>query len=373
MSIVRRLEQRDVREHDKVSSQAFVYSCDINDKNSVLPSEIMLGAFFDDNRTLMADMEIGDRKCIYGNSVLRCAAVGGVASKPEYRGKGAVKALFSELFKENWDISILYPFSDAYYRRLGYESIGRALKITFPFKELCGVSRVSGCTLFEGENGDKLLKIYNGYARKNNLCFIREDLSAYSDNPYESCQYTYFFDKSYVTFSTSRQDSTVYVKEIIYLDREALEQALGFLRNFEGNYDTLVFEKLPFNTPIVGYIADESKAELICKSTGAARIINVENVLKAHRYPEAEGSFIIEIQDNGIFEVKYKNTKADVVRADSKNPEVSMNINAASKIILSGISSVEEAEYMHGITIRSEDSDFFKAFPKNDGFLNDEF
>lgn len=373
MSIVRRLEQCDVREHDKVSSQAFVYSCDINDKNSVLPSEIMLGAFLDDNKTLMADMEIGDRKCVYGDSVLRCAAVGGVASKPEYRGKGAVKALFSELFNEDWDISILYPFSDAYYRKFGYESVGRTLKIKLPFRELCGVNRVSGGTLFEGENGSKLLEIYNGYAKKNNLCFIREDLSAYSDKPYESCQYTYFFNKSYVTFSTSRRDSTVYVKEIIYLDREALEQALGFLRNFEGNYDTLVFEKLPFNTPIVGYIADESKAELICKSTGAARIINFEKVLKAHRYPETAGSFVIEIQDNGTFEVKYGNTKAGVIRADGKKPEVSMNINTASKIILSGISSVEEAEYMRGITVYNKNSDFFKAFPKNNGFLNDEF
>ncbi|MBR6940240.1 MAG: GNAT family N-acetyltransferase, partial [Clostridia bacterium] len=119
--IIRYLTQDDITEHDKISSQAFSYSCEIGDPDSVLPCEKVLGAFDDDNKTLFADFEIHEKKCYYDGGLLNCAAIGGVAAKPEHRGKGAVRELFERLFsEENYDISILYPFSEEYYRKLGY-------------------------------------------------------------------------------------------------------------------------------------------------------------------------------------------------------------------------------------------------------------
>ena len=372
--IIRELTPEDVREHDKVSSQAFVYDCDIDDKNSVLPEEIMLGAFLPDWKTLMADMEIVDRRCTFGNGTVRCAAVGGVASKPEFRGRGAVTGLFEALFcDERWDISILYPFSSAYYRRLGYESVGRTLSITVPFRELKGIERNSDAVLFEGENPQELLDIYNSYAEKYNLCFLRDNTDAYSAEPYKSCQYTYICDgKSYVTFSLDRAKRTVSVKEIIYTDKQSLEKALGFLRNYEGNYDTVIFEKLPLDTPIVNYISDDKKAEMICSSTGAARIHNFRNVLAARLYPEEKGSFAVEI-DGTLYDVSFCGGKAEVNEGLKKMPEVSLSVNAASKILLSGVDGKKEAEFINGVKIFNDNSDFFRAFPKKDAFFNDEF
>ena len=372
--IIRELTPEDVREHDKVSSQAFVYDCDIDDKSSVLPEEIMLGAFLSDGKTLMADMEIVDRRCSFGDGTLRCAAVGGVASKPEHRGKGAVKGIFEALFcDERWDISILYPFSSAYYRRLGYESVGRVLSITVPFKEIRGIERTSDAVLFEGENPQELLDIYNCYAKNNNLCFLRDDIRAYSSEPYQSCQYTYICDKkSYVTFSLDRAKRTVSVKEIIYTDKPSLEKALGFLRNFEGNFDTLVFGKLPLATPITNYISDDKKAEMKFYSVGAARIHNFRNVLAAHSYPGGKGSFSAEI-DGVLYDVSYSDGKAEITEGLKKMPDVSLSVNAASMILLSGVDGIREAEFINGVKIFNKNSDFFRAFPKNDAFFNDEF
>lgn len=372
--IIRELTPEDVREHDKVSSQAFVYDCDIDDKSSVLPVEIMFGAFLPDWKTLMADMEIVDRKCTFGDGTLRCAAVGGVASKPEYRGRGAVTGLFEALFcDERWDISILYPFSSAYYRRLGYESIGRALQITVPFKELKGIERNSDAVLFEGENPQELLNIYNEYAKQCNLCFVRDNIDAYSAEPYKSCQYTYICDKkSYVNFSLDRAKKTLSVREIVYTDKPSLEKALGFLRNFEGNYDTMVFGKLPLDTPIVNYISNDKKAEIKCYSVGAARIHNVANVLKAHKYPDGKGNFSVEV-DGKLYTVEYADGKAEVSEGLKIMPDVSLSINAASKILLSGVKGVCEAEYINGVKIFNKASDFFRAFPENDAYLNDDF
>ena len=97
--IIRYLTQDDITEHDKISSQAFSYSCEIGDPASVLPADKVLGAFDDDNKTLFADMEILDKSCYYGSGLLTCAAVGGVAAKPEHRGKGTGHECFYALEK----------------------------------------------------------------------------------------------------------------------------------------------------------------------------------------------------------------------------------------------------------------------------------
>lgn len=370
--IVRRLNADDVREHDKVSSQAFVYDCDINDESSVLPEEIMLGAFLDDGKTLMADIEIADRKCTFFGDTLRCAAVGGVASKPEHRGKGAVKAIFNELYKaEDWDISILYPFSTGYYSKLGYESIGRALSLTVPFSVLKNIERNSEAVLYEG--GGDILKIYNEYAKKTHLCFIRENLEAYPQEPYKDGVYTYVWkDRSYVMFSIDRPNKIVNVKELVYLDKEAFEKILGFLRNFEGNQETLIFGKLPLDTPVLNYISDEKKTVQKCYSVGAARIHNIENVLKKIKYPEGKGGFVIKA-DGRIFEVNYSGGRGEVVADSGKEPEFIFSINAASRVLLSGVNGERELEYIDGAEIIKSNPDFYRAFTKKDAYLNDDF
>ena len=95
--IIRWLTQNDVVQHDKISSQAFVYACDVHDPASALPCEKVLGAFDDDNETLLADFEIHEKQCHFDGGLLTCAAVGGVAAKPEHRGKGYGKALLNQL------------------------------------------------------------------------------------------------------------------------------------------------------------------------------------------------------------------------------------------------------------------------------------
>ena len=370
--IIRELKSDDVREHDKVSSQAFVYDCDINDESSVLPTETMLGAFCDDGKTLMADIEIEDRKSTFFDGTLRCAAVGGVASKPEHRGKGAVKNIFNVLFEdERWDFSILYPFSAAYYSRLGYESLGRAITLTVPFSCFAAIERNSEAVLYEG--GRDILDIYNKYAAETHICFLRDSLDAYPTEPYRESRYAYVWrDRAYVNFSIDRPKKTVNVKEIVYLDKESLLKILGFLRNFEGNQDTLIFEKLPLDTPIMNLVSDEKKCAVKCYSAGAARIHNVENVLKKIKYPEEKGAFAVKV-GNEIFAVSFENGRGEVKKDSGAKPDVSFNINAASRVLLCGVNGRKELEYINGAEIIRDNPDFYRAFPKKDGFLNDDF
>ena len=369
--IIRFLTQNDIAEHDKVSSQAFSIACDIFDKGSVLPTENVLGAFDDDNKTLFADLEIIDRKCNFDGSILSCAAIGGVAAKPEHRGKGAVKELFRYIAEsDKYDVSILYPFAEEYYRKIGYERIGNSISATVPFEELSKIKRNNDVTMFEGKDGKKLLEIYNKCAAKYNLSFIRDDYSAFSDKPYLSKKYTYIWkNNAFATITVDRDKSILNVEEIYYDSCESMLGIIGFLRNFEGNQRTVCFSKIPQNSSIVNFISDIKHCNIRLHSTGAAKILNVENVLRAKKYPALSGSFSLGIGEE-IYSVEYSPNGVEINKCKNGEYDVAMDSNIASRVLLSGII---RDEYIPGFIVSNYESDFFRVFTPKTSFFTDGF
>ena len=367
--IIRLLTPNDVVEHDKISSQAFSYSCDIHEPASVLPCEKVLGAFDDDNKTLFADFEIHERKCNYDGGILTCAAIGGVAAKPEHRGKGAVKALFDYLFRENaYDVSILYPFSETYYRKYGYERVGNSVEITCPFSEISEIRRNNDVKLYEGNDADRLLEIYNRCAQKYNLSFVRENADAFSDKPYFSKNYTYIWkNNSFATIQIDRAKSTVFVSELYFDSCESLLGIMGFLRNFESNQKYFCIQRVPEDSPLLNFLPDLRRCDIQLHNTGSARVMNVEKILRLHEYPVQDGEFTLQICDD-IFHVTYSKTGVEIDKDQLRAPDLITDINTASRILLSGLA---HAAYIPNLTIKNARSDFFQAFPPKTAFFTD--
>lgn len=384
--ILRRLTDEDSREHNKVASQAYAFGCDIN-SNAGLTDAQVIGAF--EGESLMADMRITDAENYFEGSILTCAGVGGVASKPEYRNRGAVRKLFEaffngEMIDKKYDISILYPFSESYYRKFGYEIMSKRLELTVPFKELGSAPRNSDVELYDGSQRDELCRLYNSAARKFNLAFKRDGDCGFSPDPYASARYTYMWKnaegefRSLVNFSVDRPNKIIYVEEIYYLDREALAGALGFLRNYEGNQETVIFKNLPLNTPVLNFISNEKPIIQKGFNMGCARIIDVESVLNRKKYPEEHGHFSVQIAgdtveaNNAVFSVEYEKGKAEVKRTDGE-PDFILEPTAAAKIILSGVAGEDAFSYMNGAKALSNNGDFFKAFNVRNTFFCDGF
>ncbi len=366
---IRFLTQDDVAEHNKISSQAFVYACEVNDPASVLPCPKVLGAFDDDDQTLLADFELQERTCYYDGGLLTCAAIGGVAAKPEHRGKGAVTALFQHLFREKqYDISILYPFSEPYYRKLCYERAGCSVSVTVPFSGLSHIPRNQDAALYEGADAAGLLAAYNRCAERYNLCFVRETAEAFSANPYASQCFTYLWkNRALAAFSVDRGKSTVFVKELYFDSCESMRGILGFLRNFEANQKYVCFENLPADTPLLRYVQDMKQCDVRLHPVGAVRILNVEAVLKAHRYPPKDGVFTIAIE-NETYRVAHTAKGVSVEKDARFTPEVSMDVGWASQALLCGLT---DADYCPGLTVHDPASDFFLSFPPKTTFFSD--
>lgn len=384
--IIRKLTDADSREHNKVASQAYAFGCDINSNANLTDSQV-IGAF--DGDRLMADMCITDAENYFEGNVLSCAGVGGVASKPEYRNRGAVRKLFEALFDgelldKHYDISILYPFSEAYYRKFGYEIMSRSLELTVPFKEFSQIPKNSDVELFDESNIDKLCKLYNKSASKLNLAFRRNGNCRFSANPYRDARYTYMWKnsdgeaRSLATYSVDRPNRKINVDEIYYLDREALEGIIGFLKCYEGNQETVIFKKLPVNTPVLNLIDNEKQITQKSFNMGCARIIDVESVLNKKRYPDEHGHFNIQIigdsieANNAVFSVEYENGKTEVNRTNS-NADFILEPTAAAKIILSGIDGINGFEYIRKAEMINFNKDFFKAFNIRNTFFCDQF
>lgn len=376
--ITRKLyKEKDFQQFSEVSASAFIH----NAEETTFDEDIdIFGAFINDGKTLISQIECEFKENWYCGKTITCAAIGGVASKPEYRRSGGVRETFNAVFEnalnKGADISILYPFSLEYYRKFGYETISRYIFAECSFKTFEKIERFSDVVLLTEDNKDIIEKIYNTVAAKNNMMFARPDAKNFCTSAYKECRYTYFIDDGksmgYVYLIPDRAKRIINVEEIIFTDKTALMKLLGFLKIYDGNYEFINFNKLPVNSPVLELISDENK--LIKRSLhhgGAGRILNIENILKATVYPEKKGEFSLKITDaqiecnNGIFSVKYENGKGYITKSNSGNYDIALDIRAASRIILGreGLTA-DEISYMENTELKTDCYDFLRAFPK---------
>ena len=84
------------------------------------------GAFTEDG-TLAARMVNNKFDFVIDGNSVKAGGIGGVATIPEYREQGAVRDIFRELLPEAYRsgevISTLFPFNQAFYRKMGYEVV----------------------------------------------------------------------------------------------------------------------------------------------------------------------------------------------------------------------------------------------------------
>ncbi len=376
--ITRKLcKEKDFQQFSEVSASAFIH----NAEETTFDEDIdIFGAFINDGKTLISQIECEFKENWYCGKTITCAAIGGVASKPEYRRSGGVRETFNAVFEnalnKGADISILYPFSLEYYRKFGYETISRYIFAECSFKTFEKIERFSDVVLLTEDNKDIIEKIYNTVAAKNNMMFARPGAKNFCTSAYKECRYTYFIDDGksmgYVYLIPDRAKRIINVEEIIFTDKTALMKLLGFLKIYDGNYEFINFNKLPVNSPVLELISDENKLIKRClHHGGAGRILNIENILKATVYPEKKGEFSLKITDaqiecnNGIFSVKYENGKGYITKSNSGDYDIALDIRAASRIILGreGLTA-DEISYMENTELKTDCNDFLRAFPK---------
>ncbi len=384
--IIRKLGQNDISQHNEVSSSSFIWK--VRETDDSLPEGILLGAFKDDNKTLMSTLECITFSTYFGSGVLKCLGIGGVATKPEYRRGGLVRALFDKAYcmstEHGWDFSLLSPFSTAYYRKFGYETVMWHISAKAAYSSLSHIDRCFDVELVTENNVSELIRLYNGIAKSSDLLVVREDGKDFFHEPFSKCEYTYMYKKNgegrgFVSFKIDRSQSLLSVNEIYFYDSEALLGLLGFLRVYEGNLKYIEFSRLPATTPLIGVIG-EPRAFTISLSPGnSGRILNMESVLSANVYPKEYGGFSFLSLDSvpacsGVFCVEYENGKCQITRGSGGDYDFSVSPGAAARLFLSGEGLPENLlSFVDGFEKKRDITAFVRAFPRKSADFNKGF
>jgi predicted acetyltransferase len=387
--IIRPLRPDENYKCSSVGSIAYSFSSDLNEEaQNELKSEVF-GAFSDDGETIMATIYPNSYYSNYCGTYLPSVGIGSVATLPEYRRCGCIRAIFDEIFRiapeRGWATSFLYPFSYTYYRQFGYERVIQKKTIRIPVSVLNIFERNTNAVLYDNISriGD-ILKVYEKYAIRYNMMFRRDEKShAYSTEPHKSKKWTYIWynkEGAPVSYATITVDNgCLNVKELAYSDKAGLCGIIGFLRMFEGQVHEFYFSDLPIDSELDYIINSYSECDYKLHNSAMGRVLLADTLLRFNKYPNEPGHFRLRVNDtldynNGVYEVEYADGKSEVKKHADGEYDIAADIPSLSRIMFGCDSyDAEKAVYLSGITLNNDADDFFRAFPKRKHHLHDYF
>ncbi len=381
---IRLIKPEEAIDYHKISAASFIWKFNKDEDNKLeVP---ILGAFNEKN--LIAGVELFDFKCNYCGNLINTLVLSGVCSQPEYRGMGAVRAIFEEVGRSAVEKDIvagfLSPFSIEYYEKFGYSNLNCLFTVSVPFKNLIHIPHDNKVELYTGEQLGELCELHNKCAFQENLITLREDEKHFCNNPLEEADYTYIHRNSsgeadgYVRFNVKRPDELI-AEELFVLTPDALKGIIGFLRNYDGIVKTLVVKKQYQGSPFT-LLADRiDGVSYINKGGYAGRIYNLKKLLENNAYPKQYGKFsILSIDDfeqnQGIFDVEYQDGKGTVSLRKDGEYDISLTAPAAARLLLAGEGhTAQTAAYINGVELKNSADDFFRAFPHRATRFTDSF
>ena len=351
---------------------------------------------FDDNNTLMARVINNKYDFYVDGTAVKAGGIGAVATLPEYRNSGAIRAIFKDLLPEAYAngevISALYPFKHEFYRKFGYETVIGWSRYSLTPELLCRYH-------FDGEvvkwnPGDPVtdfMTVYNVFAPQFNLAHARTEEQmeehVHVDKPYIDRRFSYVLKEdgepiAYVIFKDIKNepDAILKVEECAWTCRDGFRAVLGFLARFEADYGTIEM-RLPAGIDLLRIIVTPNAYAV--KETVfpnfMLRVINAKKLLETIKKP-ADCDFTIKITDEMIsennrtyrvlsdrVEVVGERFAADDGSAADAAPkaDIELNVRALGQLAI-GALNMDEALLRTDVTVNAKEEMLRRVFiPKN--------
>ncbi|WP_243292103.1 GNAT family N-acetyltransferase [Bacillus sp. FJAT-47783] len=306
MKIVK-LEENDFREALALSEYAFQYKVpeeEIEERLKRFERHHILSIF--DQEQLAAKLHIIPFEIFLGKEKMNMGGVASVATYPEYRRNGYVKALIESALsymKENgYSISMLHPFDVSFYRKYGWELFSNHLKSTLKKKDLVPMPSPEGAIKrFKKEgHGEDVEQVYEQYAKQFSGMLVRHRdwwlQSVYSDL-YAAVYYDVSQNPSgYMLYKV--KDSKMTVEEFVVLTNDARKG----LWNFICQHDSMVeqVEMVTSEREELFFTLRESRIQQEIKPYFMVRIVDVEAFLNQYpfQWSKAQGQVVLRVEDS---------------------------------------------------------------------------
>jgi len=348
---------------------------------------------FDDNGNLTSTIQVIPYKSFFDNQSVNVSGIGGVASLPQYRNKGAVRqcfsTAFSEMYEEEYAFSYLYGFSTSYYKKFGYCLACDVNEWEVKIHRIYPCNTKGSYELISGDISG-LKEVYSEMCKRYSLVVDREedDWNLYSEKDYiKDNSYTYLYrdekgvPKSFFTYKrvANGWENIMDMGENVYFyDKEGFGAILDFAINMKGNFHVL---KMAFPADAkVDTILEEHAYSAITKkyrSNGMARCINLQTVLQKTAFC-GSGEIILKINDdmisqnNGTWKIVFENNCLSSIEKTMEKPFAEMSIDIFTAMIL-GRYDIKDAEYISGLDVYSSDDELAKIFYKRKLAIYDHF
>lgn len=354
-------------------------------------------AAFDENGEMMSNFTISDFDIQFDGASCRMGGIGGVATLPQYRRRGGIRACFQaalpDMYNNGYDFSYLYPFSTAYYRKFGYECCvqhyGWEVNLA-----LLNPPKVDGVFRLAEKNRPMtaaIRSIDEVWEAKYNMMVLHKeedyDWTTKAD-PAVKQEFTYVYfhadgtPKAYTTFRLAMEPDgrNLVCSRFCFVDKEGFLGLMNLFKSLSADH-TLVKFKTPVS-PALQYLMPEwslgaAKWNLFA-SSGMVRVVNVKSVLEKAKYI-GSGQLTLEIQDaqiaenNGRFAVTFADGKAVSVKRSDAEPDAVMTIPTFSALI-AGVSDFADAsETFSGLEIKNDTACFQQVFYRKPMMIVDYF
>lgn len=319
----------------------------------------------------------------FDGHVVMMNGIGGVATLPQHRRKGAVRVLMQEairdLYEHDYVLSMLFPFSSAYYRQFGYGSGTRLATWTVPLSGI-RLPDVGGSIemLNYGDDLSVLAEIYNSCCADWNLSVVRRvyDEELVKENFMKQARHIYVWrnnaGEARGFMILKKVESTMectfdfhLMNGIYFRDAEALMTLLRFATSFQPRCDKIRF-CVPDGLHVEEIVANDSDAKCELVYSDMVRVVNVRKALELCRC-KGKGSVRIAVDDGiiaencGVWQVDFAPGQPNRVEKVDGPADVEMRIDSLSQLLL-GIRCSGDLPMMPGVRVINSDAPLENIF-----------
>lgn len=332
-------------------------------------------AAFDENGEMMSNFTIPYFDIHFDGHSCSMAGIGGVATLPQYRRRGGIRACFDaalpDLYARGCDFSYLYPFSTAYYRKFGYECCVQRYHWTVDLGLLTPPK--TGGTFRLAEKNRPMTEAIRAidalWESKYNM-MVRHKPEHYDwtehFDPAVKQAFTYVcFDrentpKAYTTFTVANEADgrNILCSRFCFADKAGFAGLMQLFKSLAADHRYVKFHTPA--QPSLQYLLPEWSLGAarwnLAASSGMVRVINVKRVLEKAKY-QGSGTVTLAVTDpqipenNAAFAVTFRDGRAVSVETTQAEPDAVLTIPTFSALIAGVCDFADAAETFDGLQL----------------------
>ncbi len=394
--LIRPITKEEQLQSAQLFSIVFETPFDPNDLTPFARDPVIWAAFDEQSGEMASTLYVTDYRVRFDGGVCKMGGVGGVASLPQYRRAGGIRACFQKalpaMHRDGYVFSYLYPFSTAYYRKFGYESCVQRYLAVLDLRQLRPAAFSGAFRLACG--GDALLpavrQLDEDWEAQYNM-MVRHTEADYrwllEADPAVKQEFVYAaFSEAgeplgYAAFKKQDEPDgrNLVCSRFRFSGKDGFEALLHLFSRFASDHRFVKF-RLPCCTAMQYLLPEWSlgAARWELQSAGMVRVVNAEAALRAARYC-GSGSAALRLRDAQIeendacFAVRFEDGRAVSVCRTDVQPDAELEIGTFSALLCGVCGFAEARQYFPGLTVLRETAPLDRIFFRKPLLIEDYF